>query len=182
MVTMYLVRNGCLDFVSSRSFARSLPLLQAYPEAHVPCARGGWLQTRAAEGGDSSRRSGRAAAADPGHARRLWEQEQQEQQKQQEQQEQQERLGGGDGVGVGCAWGRSNLATAGSTEEQMAEERGDWHRRQWREEGQIERGQAPLPLNQGDFFAFTPVFGRFRRFFGAGQRIRRETRRGAGDR
>ena len=42
--------------------------------------------------------------------------------------------------------------------------------------------EAPLPLNQGDFFAFTPVFGRFRRFFGAGQRIRRETRRGAGDR
>ena len=26
--------------------------------------------------------------------------------------------------------------------------------------------EAPLPLNQGDFFAFTPVFGRFRRFFG----------------
>ena len=28
-----------------------------------------------------------------------------------------------------------DLATAGSTEEQMAEERGNWHRRQWREEG-----------------------------------------------
>ena len=28
-----------------------------------------------------------------------------------------------------------DLATAGSTEEQMAEERGHWHRRQWREEG-----------------------------------------------
>ena len=178
MVTMYLVRNGCLDFVSSRSFARSLPLLQAYPEAHVPCARGGWLQTRAAEGGDSSRRSGRAAAADPGHARRLWEQEQQEQQKQQEQQEQQERLGGGDGVGVGCAWGRSNLATAGSTEEQMAEGRGGIDANGGRGLGSAEG--APLPLNQGDFFAFTPVFGRFRRFFGAGQRIRRETRRGAG--
>ena len=28
-----------------------------------------------------------------------------------------------------------DLATAGSTEEQMAEERGNWHRRQWRQEG-----------------------------------------------
>ena len=123
------------------------------------------------QGGDSSRRSGRAAAADPGHARRLWEQEQQEQQKQQEQQEQQERLGGGDGVGVGCAWGRSNLATAGSTEEQMAEGRGGIDANGGRGLGRAEG--APLPLNQGDFFAFTPAFGRFRRFFGrSGPRTR----------
>ena len=25
--------------------------------------------------------------------------------------------------------------------------------------------EAPLPLNQGEFCAFTPVFGRFQRFF-----------------
>ena len=50
------------------------------------------------------------------------------------------------------------------------------------EEGQIERGQAPLPLNQGDFFAFAPVLVDFGVFFISSGRVRRQTRRGTRDR
>ena len=66
------------------------------------------------------------------------------------------------------------MATAGSTEEKMAEGRGGIDANGGRGLGSAEG--APLPLNQGDFFAFTPVFGRFRRFFGAGQRPEDQTR------
>ena len=83
-------------------------------------------------------------------------------------------------MGGGCAWGRSNLATARSTEEQMAEGRGGIDANGGRGLGSAE--EAPLPLNQGEFCAFTPVLVDFGVFFISSGRVRRQTRRGTRDR
>ena len=53
-----------------------------------------------------------------------------------------------------------------------------WLARQWRE-GVGRAAEVHRPLNQGDFFAFTPVLADFGAFFFRGQI---QTRREAGDR